>query len=306
VKTKTLKELRTLARNRGVKGYSKLSRTTLEHRLALVGERKPDAGKVAPKTRKKKKPTLAKTKSAQPRVKSTRSGRAKKPTAAATRTRITTPGTPPAPTALWTADSRRLSSNEERVENAKYATVLPGGVAPSVAATDLGEDIDRLPPISEPMVCLLLQKPGVLHGYWVIPPGSALRSKSLKLRLERNVGDVSEAIEELHLPHEHGNWYFHFNEIEDIHAIYLQLGYYEPDGRFITVTRRGIARIPSLYASPEIDSLWSISDEKFRSMYLRAGGFARGARLGWAASNSSPGVGPSPGRLAWPGNVSSR
>ena len=225
VKTKTLKELRALAQNRGLKGNSKLSRTALEHRLAVEGERKPDTGKISQKTPQKKKPAPAKTKSARPPVKSTRAGRTKKPAAAATRTNIP-PGTPPAPTALWTADTRRLSSDEERVENAKYATVLPGGVAPSAAATDLGEDIDHLPPISEPMVCLLPQKPGVLHGYWIIPPDSALRSKSLKLRLGRMTGDAFEAIEEIHLPQEHGHWYFHLDESADINVVYLQLGYY--------------------------------------------------------------------------------
>lgn len=307
MKNKTLKELRALARNRGIKGYSKLSRTALEHRLAVAGEQKPDTGKISQKTPQKNKPAPAATKSARSAVKSTRTGRTKKPAAAATRTSIPR-GTPPAPAALWTGDTRRLSSDEERVENAKYATVLPGGVAPSAAATDLGEDIDHLPPISEPMVCLLPQKPGVLHGYWVIPPDSALQSKSLKLRLGRIAGDAFEAIEEIHLPHKYGHWYFHLDESADINVVYLQLGYYGPDGRFITATRRGIARIPSLYASKEIDRLWWISEEKFRAMYLRAGGFARGPRLGWAASISSPGGAPgvSSERLAWPGNISSR
>lgn len=276
--------------------------------MASAGERKPDAGKISSKKPTKKKPAPAKTKSAQSPVKSTRAGRTKKPAAAATtRTKIPQ-GTPPAAAALWTADTRRLSSDEERVENAKYATVLPGGLTPSAAATDLGEDIDHLPLISEPMLCLLPQKPGVLHGYWIIPPDSALRSKSLKLRLGHMTGDAFEAIEEIHLPQEHGHWYFHLNESADINAVYLQLGYYGADGRFITATRRSIARIPTLYASQEIDRLWWLNEEKFRAMYLRAGGFACGPRLGWVASISSPGGAPgvSSERLAWPGNISSR
>ncbi len=306
MKTKTLKELRALARNRGINGYSKLSRTALEHWLMVSGERKPDTEKISNKTPQKKKPVRVKTKSVRPSAKSTRAGHTKKPVAPTARTKMP-PGTPTAPAALWTAGTHRLSNDEERVEKAKYATVLPGAVTPSGVASDLGENIDLLPPISEPMVCLLPQKPGVLHGYWVIPPGSALQAKSLKLRLGRLVGDAFEAIEEIDLSHVHGHWYFHLNESADINVVYLQLGYYDADGLFITATRRGIARIPSLYASQGIDRLWWISEEYFRAMYLRAGGFARGPRLGWAASISSPGggAGVSSERLAWPGNISS-
>lgn len=284
-----------------------MSRTALEHRLAVAGGQKPDTGKISQKKPHKKQLEPAKPKSAQSPVKSTRTSRAKKPAGVAVRTKIPA-SISPAPAALSTADTRRLSSDEERVENAKYATVLPGSVTPSAAATDLGEDIEHLPPISEPIVCLLPQKPGVLHGYWVIPPGSTLQSKSLKLRLGRIVGDTFTAIEEIHLSHGHGHWYFHLDESADINVVYLQLGYYGADGSFITATRRGIARIPSLYASQEIDRQWWISEEKFRAMYLRAGGFAHGPHLGWAASISSPGGAPgvSSERLAWPGNISSR
>jgi hypothetical protein len=96
------------------------------------------------------------------------------------------------------------------------------------------------------------------------------------------------------------------DESADMGEVYLQLGYYEPDGRFVTATRRGIARIPSLYASSHTDRLWWVSEEQFRAMYRRAGGHVRGPRLGWAASISSPGGAPVSDRLAWPGGVSSR
>ena len=209
----------------------------------------------------------------------------------------------------WATDVSRQSAEEEQVESAKYATVLPGGVAPPAVAADLGEDIDYLPPVTEPMLCLLPQKPGVLHGYWVIPPNTVPYPQSLKLRLGRIVRDAFEIIEEISLPHERGHWYFHLDESADAGAIYLQLGYYEPDGRFVTATRRGIARIPSLHASERTDRLWWVSEEQFRTMYRRAGGYLHGGRLGWFASISSPGGAaraPTSERLAWPGGISSQ
>ncbi|MHB8744495.1 MAG: hypothetical protein ACYC9L_15425 [Sulfuricaulis sp.] len=307
MKAKTLKELHAQARNLGIKGYSKLSHATLEHRLARAGEKKPDSGKKSPKKPPQNKSTPAKKIKAQPAaVKSKRPGRTKKPAATNSSTK-TLPGAAPVTAELWATGARRLPSDEQRIENAKYATVPPGGVTPSTMATDLGEDIDHLPPISEPMVCLLPQKPGVLHGYWVVPPGSALHAKSLKLRLGRLADDALETIEEIDLPREFGHWYFHLDDTANINVVYLQLGYYAPDGRFITASHRGMARIPSLFASQEIDRLWWISEEKFRAMYLRAGGLARGARLGWASSISSPGAaaGAPSERFAWPGNISS-
>lgn len=301
---KTLKELRALARARGLNGYSKLTRDELERLLA---------GKTAPKvkiadTSREIAPTK---KSARADAKSSRATPATKPPAGKKKTAPTAVPRAVTPSAHVTAAAPEppASSQEERVESAKYATVMPGTVEPPMVSADLGEDIDKLPPVTEPTLCLLPQKPGVMHGYWVIPPGSTPKPESLMLRLGRIVGDANEILDEIALPHGHGHWYFHLDETADVGAVYLQLGYYEPDGRFVTATRRGIARIPNLYASEHTDRLWWVSDEQFRAMYLRAGGFTQGVRLGWAASTGSPGGAPrapSSERLAWPGGVSSR
>jgi hypothetical protein len=290
---KTLKQLRALARSRGLKGYSKLTRDELERLLAgntAPGLKVADA---SGKTAAAKKPARA----------TTRPAGMKKPAAAPV------PRATPSARVSAAAPVPPVSSQEERVESAKYATVMPGTVEPPLISTDLGEDIDKLPAVTEPTLCLLPQKPGVLHGYWVIPPDSTPKPESLMLRLGRVVGDTHEILEEVALPHARGHWYFHLDAAADVGAVYLQLGYYEPGGRFVTATRRGIARIPNLYASEHTDRLWWVSDEQFRAMYLRAGGFAQGARLGWSASTGSPGGAPrvpSSERLAWPGGVSSR
>ena len=260
------------------------------------GKKKEGEKKKKKKGGKKKNPAPVNTKAARSAAKSARAGG------------IVKPSSPLAPAREKPVATHYLSSEEERVENAKYATVLPGSATPSIVTIDLGEDIDNMPPVSEPMLCLLPQKPGVLHGYWIVPSNSVPDLSALKLRLGRIVGDTQEIIQEFALSHERGHWYFHLDESENVGAVYLQLGYYQPDGHFVTACRRGIARIPSLYSSQRTDRLWWVSDEQFRAMYLRAGGFVRGPRLGWAASVSSPGGvrGVSSERLTWPGNISSR
>ena len=303
--SKTLKELRALARARGLQGFSKLTRDELERLLAKNGAPKLKAADAPKETVPGKKPARAESKSSRIKPKTARpAGKKKTPTSNKPR------AVAPSASAVTGAPERAtVSSDEEQVEIAKYATVMPGTVEPPVVSTDLGEDIDKLPPVTEPTLCLLPQKPGVMHGYWVIPPGSTPKQESLKLRLGRIVGETYEILDEIALSHARGHWYFHLDAAADAGAIYLQLGYYEPDGRFVTATRRGIARIPNLYASEHTDRLWWVSEEQFRAMYLRAGGFVQGARLGWAVSISSPGAAPrapSSERLAWPGGVSSR
>jgi len=303
--SKTLKELRALARARGLKEYSKLTRDELERLLAANAAPKTKVADTPKETAPGKKPVRAISKPPRSTPMAARPAGKPKPAPAAA-PRAVTPRT--APLAAGEPDAAPALSQEERVESAKYAMVMPGTVEPPLVSTDLAEDIDKLPPVTEPTLCLLPQKPGVVHGYWVIPPGAAPKLEALRLRLGHIVGEAYEILDEVALPHARGHWYFHLDEAADVGAVYLQLGYYEPDGRFVTATRRGIARIPSLYASERTDRLWWVSDEQFRAMYLRAGGYVQGARLGWAASTGSPGAAPrapSSERLAWPGGVSS-
>lgn len=215
-----------------------------------------------------------------------------------------------APELAETRAPRPVGVNEEqRVETAKYA-VGPAGVTvpPHPITAGLTEEIDRLPPIVEPRLQLLPQKPGILHAYWRLAPGTLARQHGLKLRLCRARHGGLEVVEEIVLPGDGGHWYFHVPEESEPGAYYAQLGYYSAGGEFVSAFRRAIARIPSLYASTRIDRRWWMSDEQFRAMYLRAGGFLREARLGWAGSIGSPAYrAVAPGEhLLWPGGISSR
>src|SRR5512135_762216 len=192
---KTLKELRALAGARGLKGYSKLTRDELERRLAGNATPKMNVADAPRQTAPGKKPVRAESPSSRTKSRTAHpAGKKKtppamKPRAVAPSAHVTAgaPGQPP------------LSSQEERVESAKYATVMPGTVEPPTVSADLDEDIEQLPPAAEPTLCLLPQKPGVMHGYWVIPPGSTPKLESLKLRLGRIVGETYEIFDEITL-----------------------------------------------------------------------------------------------------------
>jgi hypothetical protein len=187
------------------------------------------------------------------------------------------------------------------VERTKYAS-RPNGRAPYEEFTDLGEDIDRLPALNDAVVCLLSQKPGVLHAYWLLPDDDAGDRNEYRLRLSRVAGTAVEICEEVAVPTRLGSWYFH---VADTNNMLLQLGYYR-DGQFVAARGRSVAQLPSFYASTHTDERWWISEADFMRMYLRAGGFVSAGRFGWNASIGSPGAAAAPGeRLAWPGGVSS-
>jgi len=268
MKTETIETLRALAKRLGLTGYAKLRKNEL---LKLIASQKRKAGvKSATKPRK----AAARTSSMQNKTRRT-------PGKAAG----TTPAKP-SPVSVMTPAPPTAAEAEQRVESAKYAFALPGAAEPTYA-TELGEDIDRLPVMREPLLCLLPQKPGVLHGYWLLPPASLIAGQSARLRLAARDGDHLTILGEHPVPTERGHWYFRIGEDVELGTVYLQLGRYQPDGEFVSILQRGIARIPSLYASTQTDRRWWVSDAQFRAMYRRAGGLERDARLGWAGSASS-------------------
>jgi len=283
MKTETTEALRALAKKLGLTGYSRLRKDEL---IKLIARQKRKAGSKSSATR----PRSAATRNVPAPIKPKR---APVTPAGATPAR-------PSPVSNVTSTPQMVAEAEQQVESAKYAFALPGAPEPTYAA-DLGEDIDRLPVLREPRLCLLPQKPGVLHGYWALPPASLSSGQSARLRLAAHDGDRLTILGEHPVPAERGHWYFHIGEDVELSAVYLQLGRYQPDGEFVSIIQRGIARIPSLYASTQTDRRWWVSDAQFRAMYRRAGGVEHGAQLGWGGSASSPG-----GPLRWPGNISSQ
>lgn len=287
----TLRELRELAKKLGLPGYSRLAKDELLQRLGKPKAARAAAAKRAGKAKRNPAHESSTTAAAPPAAKAA-------PASSTTPVRTDVPRPE-------TVQPTHFSTDEERVESAKFRPF--SATAPrATPAPDLGEDIDRLPALRESTLCLLPQKPGILHAYWALAEGDGTRRENLRLRLCHGAPQALQIWEEVPIGSAtRGHWYFHVPEAVG-HEVLIQLGYYDGD-TFVIAIRRGIARIPSLYAADRTDRWWWISEEDFRRMYLRAGGMLTGRRLGWAASIGSPSAPPKPDeRLGWPGGVSSR
>ncbi len=278
MRDKTVEELRAQARARGLSGYSKMRKDKLLRLLA--------PGKSAARANPKSGPgpaARAKTSIARKRTKP-----GARTTTTARTTRKSRAALPAEPAMRRGKRAAEVSTNEERVEGAKYSAALPGAdLTVPFLAVDLGEDIEELPQLQEPLLGLLPQKPGTLHGYWALEPGSLRRQPDLRIRLCRIRNQLLEILDELPLPGDSGRWYFHVGELPVDTELFAQLGYYQSGGTFITAIRRGIARVPLLHASTHTDTDWWISEADFRAMYVRSGGRIDGTRLLWSASVSS-------------------
>jgi hypothetical protein len=299
MKEKTLKELRVRAKALGLKGYSKMTKEELLRRLGRATSSVPASPSVvarreragAPPTKPREKKTSATTMPVA------------KPAARTVAAHVDRPPATPS-TSVPTAPSSDVTT-EELIGGAKY-TLRPNGRPAPMPPADLGEDIDRLPALTEPAVYLLPQKPGVLYAYWRLPSGEVAQHGDYRLRLCRTMANALQVCEEVAVQLDRGGWYFHLPDNVGAHEILVQLGYYR-DGEFIAAQGQSIARIPSLYASTRTDHRWWISAEDFERMYLLSGGVidaARGYR--WSASVGSPSGARTPNeRMAWPGGGSS-
>jgi hypothetical protein len=281
IESKSLDELRAMARALGLRGYSKLRKDEL---IKLLKTRSADAPARHP---------VASPKGIAPRSSAVKA--VKSPRRSAPRKTVAKPAYPAEPTAAAEPQAQLLpqpapvSSEEERIETAKFA-ITPAGttLSPRALAEVLHENIEQLPALPSSSLCLLPQKPGVLYAYWVLAATPPAPVAALRLRLCRRSSEGAiEILEEVALPSTAAGWYFHIPVDAEPGAYFVHLGHYAASGDFVTAIERGIARIPSLYASTQSDRRWWISDADFRALYLRAGGFVRGARLGWPGGVSS-------------------
>lgn len=280
---RTVQELRATARARGLVGYSKLRKEDLLRLLA--GKRNSKRAK--PKARP---PAAAgaSRKRASVKVSPAKKKRTSRLAAKKRAVKLAKPRALSEPAPQVRTRTPAASANQERIEDAKYSTTLPDlELTLPFLSVDLGEDIENLPPLPEPLLGLLPQKPGILHGYWALEPGSMKRQPGLCIRLCRIRDRVLEVLDEIPLPSESGSWYFHLGELPADTELYVQLGYYAHDGAFVGTLRRGIARVPSRNASARTDSEWWISETDFRRMYVRSGGRIENATPVWSASVSS-------------------
>jgi hypothetical protein len=271
MQSKTVAELRALAKAKGISGYSRMRKDELLQALTTQ-----------PRTTA---PRAAATATTQADTKRTSQAREQ---ARATSVIKPTAGTGAEPQPMQQMRTTAAVDDEQRIEDAKFATTPPDRIASTTEfSTDLGETIDVLPPLTGAAISLLPQKPGILHAYWVLEPGRLQRQPGLKLRLSYASPQRAHILHEIGLSSERGHWYFHIDPHLEQGEVYLQLGHYREDGTFATAIRRGIVRLPRLGASSHTDRSWWVSEEEFRGMYLRAGGVSERGRLMWSDSMSS-------------------
>lgn len=266
MKSRTIKKLRELAKALGIPGYSRMAKPDLEREVD---------GHEAAVT-----PSEAST--------------------------VSVNSTPTTTLPSWQepqAHDVATANQEERVESTKYVAAAE---PPPPPITDLGEDIHTLPALAQPMLCLLPQKPGILHAYWVAPSAA---NNDLRLRLCRADIDGVDVHEEVALTADRGSFYFHVPESFDHESALVELGFYRGQ-EFVVYLSRRIRHLPTRYASDRTDQSWWIDDSDFRRQYQRAGGeVGTTRRYVWGGNTSSSLTTSAPSadaqRPVWPGNASS-
>lgn len=283
--SKSLDELRAMARALGLRGYSKLRKDEL---IKLLKSHSSNSRAHRPATPSKG--GTPRRVGRTPVVKAVKSPRRTAPPKAVAKPAYTGEASAAAePQAQLLPQPAPASSEEERIETAKFA-ITPAGtvISPRALAEVLHEDIEQLPALTSSSLCLLPQKPGVLYAYWSLTAALPAPLAALRLRLcRRSFEGAIDILEEVALSSIAAGWYFHIPVDAEPGAYFVHLGHYTADGEFVTAIDHGIARIPSLYASTQTDRRWWISDADFRALYLRAGGIVRGARLGWPGGGVS-------------------
>ncbi|MDX5151695.1 MAG: Rho termination factor N-terminal domain-containing protein [Acidiferrobacterales bacterium] len=273
---KSVKTLREMARDLGITGYSKLRKDELIS--AIKAAQKPK--RAATQSKAGSKPG---------------SGKAKNVAKAKPAKKAASAGSKPDKTTTVPV----AANEEQRIENAKYATG-PTGVAAreSQYPPDLGEDIDHLPSLSEPRLALLMQKPGVLLASWNLEPGHCARQPGLRLRLGVLADRRFNVSQEVEVSRDQGSYYFHVEPSWPLSEIYLQLGAYEAGGHFAIAIRRGIVRLPRLLALTALGVNWALEEAEFESVAAQSGPLGRVPRRVVAIAPSSPGGGFTSGGLA--------
>lgn len=257
---RTTKELRALARDRGLSGYSGLRKSELIDLLA-GGERK-SAGR-----------TTTRERAGAPRSRS--SGPTKRPAAGGRAEPA--PGTLTG-TALSPRVRRAFSSHrrlgEQRIKASKYYL----GVQES---RELDDGFDYPDTHGESAISLMVRDPYWLFAYWEFAPGlrgelvdrvgedALLRSRTV-LRVHDVTGadpDNSLGHHDIDVAPEARNWYINVARVEREYCV--DIGLITPDGTFIVIARSNRVSLPPVGPSDLIDDEW-VTIEALEEFYVRS------------------------------------
>jgi|GEM_PF-2604592 len=169
-------------------------------------------------------------------------------------------------------ETSHAGDDEQRIESAKYATTPPG-TSPVYRRypADLGEDIESLPRLRTHRIILLPQKPGILYAYWGLKPDESQQMQNLTLRLGRLVDKRFEVIEEIAIRRDSGGRYFQINPNVPPDSVFLQIGRYVEDGKFVLEWSTGIARVRQLLAEAPLGTKWALTMDEFESVRENSG-----------------------------------
>ncbi len=259
---KTAKELRALARSRGLSGYSRLSRDELVELLA--GRERAPASK---RTQKAGGRSTTKPRAAAERPK--RQAASEKPGCPAG----DAPGAALSPrTKRAFSSHRRLG--EQRIKASKYYL----GVQES---PELDEGFDYPDTHGESAISLRVRDPYWLFAYWEFAPGlrgeliarigedALLRSRTV-LRVHDVTGtDPDNALghHDIDIAPEARNWYINVARVEREYCV--DIGLITPDGLFMVVARSNRVSLPPVGPSDVVDEEW-VTIEALEEFYVRS------------------------------------
>ncbi|MCG6975534.1 MAG: Rho termination factor N-terminal domain-containing protein [Acidiferrobacterales bacterium] len=292
--TKTVKELKEIAKGLGIAGYSKLLKEELLKAISAATKKAAKSNKkAASKKASKETTTPAKTAKKKTAKKAAKKKTVKKAGATSSKQVSTSK-----PEAEIVARGVAEQNEEERIESAKFVTTAPGTEAlRGQYPPDLGEDIENLPSLPEPRLTFLQQKPGVLLARWHLAPGHSQQA-ALMLRIGVLADQQFYIKQEVSVNSDDGSHYFHVDPGWPAGSVYLQLGHFNASGEFVVAIRRGTVRLPRLFAHSSLGVNWALGTADFQQEVQQSGPLGRVPQ---------PGVlgGPSSADLARAGALSS-
>lgn len=259
---KTTKELRALARSRGLSGYSGLRKDDL---VELLASRK--TGPAPERTAKRDSTSVKKPRVAGGRLKRPAASRKTRPTED---DKVATTLSPRTKRAF----SARRRLGEQRIKASKYYL----GVHES---PELDDGFDYPDTHGESAISLMVRDPYWLFAYWEFAPGlrgeliarigeeALLRSRTV-LRVHDVTGTDPESAHGYHdidIAPEARNWYINVARVEREYCV--DIGLITPDGLFIVIARSNRVSLPPVGPSDLIDEEW-VTIEALEEFYVRS------------------------------------
>ena len=261
LRTRTLKDLATLARRRGVDGWQTMRKDQLVRALL---RRAGNANGQAPVSKSSSK-------------KAVRGGRSSVAKRSASPTKPVSNGSNGSVRALHAARSARIA---KRIEDAKVRLVRA-----KILSTDPLDGRNGVP--TKDRLVVMVRGPYWLHAYWELTPAGIVRAQAalgeqwhaavpvLRLLHVSSQGSSTSAERLARDIPIHGgvtNWYIDVNDPPQTYR--LEIGYLASNGRFFSLARSNTVSTPPSTSSEKLDSHWTEVVENCDKIYAMSGGYS--------------------------------